>query len=101
MSGRSRGDYRDLIDGKVRCIVAQHEAMSEGVDGLQRVCHTEFWLSQSNSLVINEQATGRLNRQGQTQPVNRFLIQAEDTIDDKVLGRLRERYDRLSASGLI
>ena len=51
--------------------------------------------------MINEQATGRLNRQGQTQPVNRFLIQAEDTIDDKVLGRLQERYDRLSASGLI
>ena len=101
VSGRSRGDYRDLIDGKVRCIVAQHEAMSEGVDGLQRICHTEFWLSQSNSLVINEQATGRLNRQGQAQPVNRFLIQAQDTIDDKVLGRLRERYDRLSASGLI
>ena len=101
VSGRSRGDYRDLIDDKVRAIVAQHEAMSEGVDGLQRVCHTEFWLSQSNSLVINEQATGRLNRQGQEQPVNRFLIQAEDTIDDKVLGRLRERYDRLAASGLI
>lgn len=101
VSGRSRGDYRDLIDGKVRCIVAQHEAMSEGVDGLQRVCATEFWLSQSNSLVINEQATGRLNRQGQTRPVNRFLIQAKGTIDDKVLGRLRERYDRLSASGLI
>lgn len=101
VSGRSRGDYRDLIDGKVRCIVAQHEAMSEGVDGLQRVCATEFWLSQSNSLVINEQATGRLNRQGQTRPVNRFLIQAENTIDDKVLGRLQERYDRLSASGLI
>ena len=101
VSGRSRGDYRHMIDGKVRAIVAQHEAMSEGVDGLQRVCATEFWLSQSNSLVINEQATGRLNRQGQTRPVNRFLIQAEDTIDDKVLGRLRERYDRLSASGLI
>ena len=101
VSGRSKGDYRDLIDGKAQCIVAQHEAMSEGVDGLQRVCATEFWLSQSNSLVINEQAVGRLNRQGQTRPVNRFLIQAENTIDDKVFGRLKERYSRLKASGLI
>lgn len=101
VSGRSRGDFRDLIDGSVRAIVAQHEAMSEGVDGLQRVCATEFWLSQSNSLVINEQATGRLNRQGQERVVNRFLIQAENTIDDRVLGRLQQRYSRLKESGLI
>ena len=101
VSGKSRGDFHAMINGDVRVIVAQHEAMSEGVDGLQRVCHTEIWLSQSNSLVINEQATGRLNRQGQTQPVNRFLIQAIDTVDDRVLGRLQERFDKLKASGLI
>ena len=76
VSGKSRGDFQDMIDGTVRVIAAQHEAMSEGVDGLQQVCHTEIWLSQSNSLVINEQATGRLNRQGQKTAVNRFLIQA-------------------------
>ncbi len=101
VSGKSRGDFHAMIDGTVRVIVAQHEAMSEGVDGLQDVCHTEFWLSQSNSLVINEQATGRLNRQGQKTAVNRFLIQAIDTVDDRVLGRLQERFDRLKASGLI
>ena len=101
VSGKSRGDFHVLIDGSVRVIVAQHEAMSEGVDGLQDVCHTEIWLSQSNSLVINEQATGRLNRQGQKTAVNRFLIQAINTVDDRVLGRLQERFDRLKASGLI
>jgi hypothetical protein len=101
VSGKSRGDFHAMIDGDVRVIVAQHEAMSEGVDGLQRVCHTEIWLSQSNSLVINEQATGRLNRQGQSTAVNRFLIQATNTVDDRVLGRLQERFDRLKASGLI
>lgn len=101
VSGKSRGDFQAMIDGNVRVIVAQHEAMSEGVDGLQRVCHTEIWLSQSNSLVINEQATGRLNRQGQTTAVNRFLIQAANTVDDRVLGRLQERFDKLKASGLI
>lgn len=101
VSGRSRGDFRDMLNGDVRVVVAQHEAMSEGVDGLQRVCHTEIWLSMSNSLIINEQATGRLNRQGQTQTVNRFLIQATDTVDSRVLGRLQERFDKLKASGLI
>lgn len=101
VSGKSRGDFHAMIDGDVRVIVAQHEAMSEGVDGLQRVCHAEIWLSMSNSLIINEQATGRLNRQGQPQPVNRFLIQATNTVDDRVLGRLQERFDKLKASGLI
>lgn len=101
ISGKSKADYTDMINGKVRVIVAQHEAMSEGVDGLQTVCHTEVWLSQSSSLIINEQATGRLHRQGQTEPVIRYLIQAEDTIDSKVLGRLQSRYDRLKESGLI
>lgn len=101
VSGKSRGDFQAMIDGTIRVIVAQHEAMSEGVDGLQRVCHTEIWLSQSSSLVINEQATGRLNRQGQTIAVNRFLIQATNTVDDHVLGRLQERFDKLKASALI
>ena len=58
VSGKSRGDFQDMIDGTVRVIAAQHEAMSEGVDGLQQVCHTEIWLSQSNSLVINETGDG-------------------------------------------
>lgn len=101
ISGKARGDFQAMIRGDVRVLVILHEAGAEGVDGLQRVCHTEIWLSMSNSLIINEQATGRLNRQGQTQPVNRFLIQATNTVDDRVLGRLQERFDKLKASGLI
>ena len=101
ISGKSKADYKDMIDGKVRVLVAQHEAMSEGVDGLQNVCHIEVWLSLSNTLFINEQATGRLHRQGQTQPVIRYMIQAEDTIDSRVVGRLQKRFDVLKESGLI
>jgi len=101
VSGKSKGDYRDLINGKAQILCAQHEACAEGVDGLQDVCHVEVWLSQSNSVIINEQATGRLHRTGQTQAVIRYLIQAENTIDDKVFGRLQDSYDKLKESGLI
>lgn len=101
ISGKNHGDFQAMINGDIRVLVILHEAGAEGIDGLQRVCHTEIWLSMSNSLIINEQATGRLNRQGQTQPVNRFLIQATDTVDERVLGRLQERFDKLKASGLI
>lgn len=101
ISGKVHGNFQAMINGDIRVLVILHEAGAEGIDGLQRVCHTEIWLSMSNSLIINEQATGRLNRQGQTQPVNRFLIQATNTVDDRVLGRLQERFDKLKASGLI
>ena len=52
-------------------------------------------------LIINEQATGRLHRTGQTQAVKRYLIQADNTVDSKVIGRLTDNYNRLKASGLI
>lgn len=101
ISGKAHGDFQAMINGDIRVLVILHEAGAEGIDGLQRACHTEIWLSMANSLIINEQATGRLNRQGQTQTVNRFLIQATDTVDERVLGRLQERFDKLKASGLI
>lgn len=101
VSGKSKGDYRDLITGKAQIIVAQHAAMAEGTDGLQNVCHVEVWLSINPSVVLSEQATGRLNRQGQTQPVIRYLIQARDTLDARALDRLQERYRTLENSELI
>ena len=101
VSGKSKGDYHDLIAGDAQVLCAVPEAMAEGVDGLQSVCHTEVWLGMSTNLIINEQATGRLHRTGQTQAVKRYLIQADDTIDSKVVGRLNDNYNRLKASGLI
>lgn len=91
--------FRD--DKKVQILLAVVSAIAEGVDGLQTDCHTEIWLSRDSSLVINEQAQGRLHRSGQERGVVRYLVQCPGTIDDTVVGRLAERHRALTESGLI
>lgn len=77
-----------------RVIVAVIEALAEGVDGLQHVCHTEVWLSESDNGVANQQAEGRLHRTGQAYPVQRYKILASDTIDEGVMtGLLKQRSE--------
>lgn len=91
--------FRD--DKKVQILLAVVSAIAEGVDGLQTDCNTEIWLSRDSSLIINEQAQGRLHRSGQTRGVVRYLVQCPGTIDDTVVGRLAERHRALTESGLI
>ena len=85
----------------MQILLAVVSAIAEGVDGLQTDCHTEIWLSRDSSLVINEQAQGRLHRSGQKRSVVRYLVQCPGTIDDTVVGRLAERHRALTESGLI
>ena len=101
VSGKSKDSYTDLIDGTAQILCAVPEAMAEGTDGLQSVCATEVWLSLSTSVIINKQARGRIARQGQKRLVNSYLIQSIGTIDDRVVGRLDERFNTLKESGFI
>lgn len=100
-------DYRDewrrfLGPDGPRILCAVIAAAAEGIDGLQDVCNTEIWLSEDNSVILNLQASARLNRKGQTKRVNRFLLQCEGTVDvTAVEPRLAAGYERLRESGLI
>lgn len=100
-------DYRDewrrfLEPDGPRLLCAVIAAAAEGIDGLQNVCNTEVWLSEDNSVILNLQASARLNRKGQTRRVNRFLLQCENTVDvTAVEPRLAAGYERLRKSGLI
>lgn len=100
-------DYRDewrqfLKPNGPRVLCAVIAAAAEGIDGLQNVCNTEIWLSEDNSVILNLQASARLNRKGQTKRVNRFLLQCENTVDvTAVEPRLAAGYERLRVSGLI
>ena len=100
-------DYHDewrrfLESDGPRILCAVIAAAAEGVDGLQGVCNTEIWLSEDNSVILNLQASARLNRKGQTKRVNRFLLQCENTVDvTAVEPRLAAGYERLRESGLI
>lgn len=100
-------DYHDgwrqfLEPDGPRILCAVIAAAAEGIDGLQNVCNTEIWLSEDNSVILNLQASARLNRKGQTKRVNRFLLQCENTVDvTAVEPRLAAGYERLRESGLI
>lgn len=103
LSSDYRDEWRQFLepDGpSVLCAVIA--AAAEGIDGLQDVCNTEIWLSEDNSVILNLQASARLNRKGQVKRVNRFLLQCENTVDvTAVEPRLAAGYERLRESGLI
>lgn len=73
---------QEFIKGKHRFLVATIPAMAEGVDGLQKVCHTQVWLNKSDSVMLNAQAAARLNRQGQEHAIMTYELVSPDTADD-------------------
>lgn len=103
LSSDYHDEWRQFLepDGP-RILCAVIAAAAEGIDGLQNVCNSEIWLSEDNSVILNLQASARLNRKGQTRRVNRFLLQCEDTVDvTAVEPRLAAGYERLRESDLI
>lgn len=79
----------------IRILVAVIPAVAEGIDGWQHVCRCEIWASQSDDGLMNEQAKGRLHRPGQSSPVQRWLLQSEESIDSVVDINLRIRAGQL------
>jgi SNF2 family DNA or RNA helicase len=82
------GYLEDFIAGKIQFIVAVISAIGEGTDGLQEACSTVVWLSKDDNRILNEQASGRLDRQGQKGSVISYEIIAEDTYDEGQLSKL-------------
>jgi len=89
----------DFISGaSPRFIVAVISAIGEGTDGLQLACSTVVWLSKDDNALLNEQAAGRLDRQGQKQSVVSYEILAEDTYDEGQMSKLVERQIAMNIS---
>lgn len=79
-------------------IVAVVEAIAEGIDGLQLVCNNEVWLSESENMLMNVQARGRLPRPGQLKMVNRWRLIAAGTYDEGIVASHIQRLLDLNAS---
>lgn len=86
----------DNLGSGYRVLVAGIAAIGEGTDGLQRVCHNMVWLSKHPNAMLNTQAAERLDRPGQTEPVNVWNIYAVDTVDIRTLERLDEIKENLA-----
>jgi len=102
-SGRATQHDRDnalesFIARETQAIVAVIAAIGEGTDGLQEVCSTVIWLSKDDNRLLNEQAAGRLDRQGQTKSVLSFDIIAEGTYDEGQLSKLVKDQLAMNAS---
>lgn len=73
-------------------------AIGTGTDGLQDVCHTEFWVSLEDNRILNEQTIGRLSRSGQEHTVQRFLFLAKGTVEVEQKGKLEADQAQLDGS---
>lgn len=93
----SEGSIAAFKDGAVQILVAQQSTLSHGVDGLQHVCADLLFFQPCWSKDINEQAQGRIHRQGQTKQVRVTYLVAENTVDDVVLTRLEDKSQHMSA----
>lgn len=83
-SAKERVEIKAAFGDTVRYIVAVIPAVAEGLDGLQKVCNVEVWLSESLNGILNVQAEGRLNRRGQkAKEIFQYKIMARDTDDDE------------------
>lgn len=92
-SGANSQSVRDkaleaFIAGDIQFIVAVISAVGEGTDGLQEASNIVVWLSKDDNGLLNEQASGRLDRRGQSKSVISYEIIAEDTYDEGQLSNL-------------
>jgi SNF2 family DNA or RNA helicase len=92
-SGANSQSVRDkaleaFIAGDIQFIVAVISAVGEGTDGLQEASNIVVWLSKDDNGLLNEQASGRLDRRGQSKSVISYEIIAEETYDEGQLSKL-------------
>jgi SNF2 family DNA or RNA helicase len=72
--------------------------VAEGTDGLQRVCWNEIWENVTWNRLLNVQTQGRNSRTGQTKIVNRWMLQAVNTVEIKQIGKLKSDQDLMDAA---
>lgn len=85
---------RDWQAGKIQVLCVQPQAMSHGVDGLQKVGNDIVWMGMTDQLEIYKQFNARLYRQGVIGGhVRIHHILANDTIDLAMYDRTKQKDD--------
>jgi SWI/SNF-related matrix-associated actin-dependent regulator of chromatin subfamily A-like protein 1 len=72
-------------DAEVRIFFGQMEACGEGIDGLQRAASCCIFVEPSWSHTDLEQCIGRLERSGQTEPINVHILVIKETLESKMM----------------
>lgn len=79
-----------FINGETKVLIGT-EAMSEGLDGLQHVCHVGIIASRVSVPYKNTQFLGRIARRGQKRRVVAYELIARDTVDAGIVHKSIER----------
>lgn len=79
--------------GKIKLMLAHPASAGHGVDGLQDSGSLLVWFGMNWSLELYEQMCGRLNRQGQKQPVSIIRILCNGTVDLAVADAIERKTD--------
>lgn len=85
-----------INDPTCRVLVMQPEAGGVGVDGLQHVCHSMLFLEYSTASRHFEQAMARVDRTGQTSPVQIRVAVANKTVQASRYHLLLKNEDLVS-----
>ncbi|GAF90785.1 unnamed protein product, partial [marine sediment metagenome] len=98
VTGKARYDavVRFQNDTKVRLLLGNIKAAGTGVDGIQKACSTAAFVElpwQPGAVV---QAIGRLDRIGQTKPVQAYFLVAHDTVEEKLCALLQKKEEIIS-----
>ena len=98
---KDRDTLVETLGQEFRVIVATTPTVAEGLDGLQHVCSSGVVLAKHANWMLNVQAGERLDRPGQTMPVQWYNFISPDTRDEQAelnFGEtsetLAELYDR-------
>jgi SNF2 family DNA or RNA helicase len=79
--------------GSIKLLIGHPASMGHGVDGLQDSGSIIVWFGVNWSLELYEQMNGRLDRQGQKQPVSIIRILCNDTVDLAVVDAIERKTD--------
>jgi SNF2 family DNA or RNA helicase len=92
-SSQTEKVINDWNSGKIKLLIGHPASMGHGIDGLQESGSIVVWYGVNWSLELYEQMNGRVDRQGQKQPVSIIRILCADTVDLAVADAIERKFD--------
>lgn len=96
-SGRQQALDRFINDPACRCILLQPQSAGFGVDGLQHVCSEMLVLEAPTTPPPFHQVVARLDRDGQTSPVNCRVAIASQTVQVRMFKNLLQNDELVNS----